>query len=228
MSFPLSVIVPVLNEEKFLDATLSRLAGEADVEILLVDGGSTDRTTCIAGRYPVSVLRSERGRARQMNAGAARAKGDILFFCHADTLVPAGYKKMIETALTGAKTVAGAFSLAIALDGLSIRLIEKLANRRSRKRQLPFGDQGLFLRADRFHNHGGFPDIPLLEDLSLVERLRNHGTIKIIDHCVVSSGRRWDKNGVLLTSLLNQLILLGHRLGIAPARLAQIYQWLGR
>ena len=228
MSPSLSVIIPALNEEKLLAATLDRLCVEPDTEIILVDGGSTDRTTRIAGQYPVLLLASAKGRARQMNTGAARAKGEILFFCHADTLVPPGYKKRLETALTGPDTVAGAFSLAIALDGPLIRLVEFLANHRARSRQLPFGDQGLFLAASRFHLLGGFSDIPLLEDVVLIEKLRYLGSIAIVEAAVISSGRRWQKNGVLLTSLTNQLILLGYRCGISPIRLARLYQRLGR
>jgi len=224
----LSVIVPALNEEILLAATLDRLAGEPDTEIILIDGGSSDRTMEIAAGYNVTILQSEPGRARQMNAGAARAQGQALLFCHADTLVPPAYKELIAATLTQPGTVAGAFSLSISLNGRLIRLVEFLANRRARKKQLPFGDQGLFLAADRFRSLGGYPKIALLEDVVLVERLRRQGTIAIVDQCAVSSGRRWEKNGVLPTSLLNQFILLGYRLGVAPARLAEIYRHLGR
>jgi rSAM/selenodomain-associated transferase 2 len=228
MPLTLSVIVPTYNEENVLAASLDRLASEDSVEIILVDAGSNDQTRSIAEKYSLILVQAKRGRASQMNAGAVLARGEILCFVHADTLLPFGYKNLIREALQSPEVIAGAFSLHIGLAGRSIRLVEALANRRAVRRQLPYGDQGLFLHASRFHRLGGFPDLPLLEDLAFVEQLKKEGKIVILPKPATSSGRRWEKNGVLRTSLLNQLILTGYRLGISPARLARIYLWPGR
>jgi len=224
----LSIIVPTFNEEKVLAACLDRLTSQKDVEIILADAGSSDQTMSIAEKYPLTVLQAKRGRASQMNAGAVHACGEVLCFVHADTLLPFGYKNLILEALESSEVVAGAFSLHISLAGRNIRLVESLANRRAIHRQLPYGDQSLFLHARLYHRLGGFPDLPLLEDLIFVEQLKREGKVVILPEPATSSGRRWKKNGVLRTSLLNQLILTGYRLGISPSRLARIYLRLGR
>lgn len=219
----LSVIVPTLNEEERLAATLTRIATGRPTEIIVVDGGSTDRTAEIAADFPVIFMHSAKGRGRQMNAGVAKATGDLLLFVHADTLMPDGYADLIRRSFDRPGVVGGAFSLRIELEGRLVRLIERLANRRAVHAQMPYGDQGLFLRKDDFSKVGGFPDLPLLEDVVLVDRLRSLGRLLILPQPAVSSGRRWQRHGVLTTSLINRLIILGYRLGVSPARLARLY-----
>ena len=163
-----------------------------------------------------------------MNAGAARAKGTLLLFVHADTIMPDGYADFIRQTLKHPAVAGGAFSLRIDLEGPLIRLVEKLANRRAGQKQMPYGDQGLFLRSRDFSKLDGFPDLPLLEDVVMVERLRELGRIVILPQPASSSGRRWQRHGVLTTSMVNRLIILGYRLGVSPDRLARFYYGFGR
>lgn len=224
----LSVIVPTLNEEEHVQATLASLQGEPGTEIIVVDGGSTDRTRELAAGYAVTLLQAGKGRGRQMNAGADRAKGSLLLFCHADTTLPPGYAALVRRTMSAPDVTGGAFSLRIDLTGWRIRLIEKLANRRACKAQMPYGDQGLFLRKNDFAKLGGFPESALLEDVILVERLRARGRIAVLPQPAISSGRRWQRHGVLATSLRNRFIILGYRLGVSPDSLARLYYGRGR
>ncbi len=220
----ISVIIPALNEAQHITPTLASLSQARGVDILVVDGGSRDQTRALAQAQGAAVLSSSPGRARQLNAGAAAAAGQILFFLHADTLAPPGYDTLIRQALSRPGVSAGAFSLSIANAAASLRLISALANRRSRWLQLPYGDQGLFLPSSLFRALGGFPDLPLMEDVVLVRRLRRHGRILTLPQTVVTSGRRWQQLGVVRTTAINQLMLLGFAWGIAPSTLARLYR----
>ncbi len=224
----LSVIVPTLNEEERIATTLDSLAGAPDTEIIVVDGGSTDQTSERAANFPVTFLNAGKGRGRQMNAGAARARGPLLLFAHADTVLPPDYATLVRRALSAPEVAGGAFSLRIDLGGWRIRLVEKLANRRASKGQMPYGDQALFLRKSAFISLGGFPELALLEDVVLIEQLRSLGRIEVLPQPATSSGRRWQRHGVLTTSLLNRFIILGYHLGVSPDRLARLYYRRGR
>ena len=158
-----------------------------------------------------------------MNAGAREAEGEFLLFLHADTLLPDGFADYIPGILSRPGVSAGAFQLIHPpLPGL--QFIEKMANWRARTLQWPYGDQAIFLRADRFRVLGGFADIPILEDLDLIRRLRRQGRIAIAPVPVIASSRRWQQYGVWRTSLTNQLILAGYFAGISPHRLARWYK----
>jgi len=222
----LSVIIPTFNEEKALTATLASLRLKAGIELLVVDGGSTDRTCEVAQDAGALVLHNEKGRAKQMNRGGSTATGDILLFLHADSQPPANYPKLISQCLAMPDFCAGAFSLGIDLDGPAIRCIETMATIRSRLLQRPYGDQGLFLHRSLFHQLGGFPDVSFLEDLLFVKKLRQSGKIITLPEKVITSGRRWQQRGIIRTTLLNQCILLGHFLGVSPKRLAGFYHRL--
>ncbi len=222
----ISVIIPTLDESARLATTLGAIvaAVQPGVEVLVVDGGSRDDTVAVAEAHGVPVLASPPGRGGQMNRGAAAARGEILLFLHGDTLLPPGFAAAVRQALAEPEVVAGAFRLAFAPP---LPAVAWGANFRSRRLQLPFGDQALFLRRELFLDVGGFPEIPLLEDVALVRALRRRGRIAILPQAVVTSARRWQRRGVVANTLLNQLILFCFFLGVSPARLAGWYRRRG-
>lgn len=220
----ISIIIPVLNEATQLPKILAIRDIATNVEIIVVDGGSQDETVEIALKSSVKLIQSEPGRSRQMNAGAAIATGKIFLFLHADTQLPKQFENLIHQTLCQPTTIAGAFELRIEGDLLGLRWIERSVNWRSRYLQMPYGDQALFLRRDTFEEVGGFPELPIMEDFELVRKLRQHGKISIAPAAVITSGRRWQKLGVVRTTVLNQAIILAYFLGVSPFRLRQWYR----
>lgn len=232
----ISIIIPVLNEAATIEKTLTRLHNIADLEVIVVDGGSKDETVAIAQAIAhrcaklfapsseLKVIPAVAGRANQMNAGAAVATGDILLFLHADTHLPPEFDILVRQSLENPGTVAGAFELRIDANLQGLRIIEKMVNVRSRVFSMPYGDQAIFLKATTFHNLGGFPDLPIMEDFELMRRLKRQGRITIVPASVLTSGRRWQKLGVLKTTLMNQLIITGYFLGIPSVQLAHWYR----
>lgn len=222
----ISVIVPTLDEEARIAARLEELSVIDDLhEILVVDGGSRDATVGIARSFPRAlVLASPRGRARQMNRGATAAVGDVLLFLHADVSLPAYAAASIREALRDPRVVAGAFRTRTIGDSRKtwLRPFLRLADLRSRYTSLPYGDQALFVLADVFRQAGGFPEIPLMEDLELSRRLRRLGRIRTVRDCVRVSGRRFESRPIYYAFLMNVLPLL-YRLGVPPAWLARTY-----
>lgn len=216
----LSIIVPTLNEAKTIESTLRSTESEGDVELIIADAGSTDDTTNIAKNYGAIVVPSRPGRGRQMNAGAAMASGDVLLFLHADSTLPIGYLDCIRSTLNQ-KVIAGAFRLNINDTHWGLRWIERGANLRSRYRQLPYGDQGIFVSAPTFYDLGGFSNWPLMEDYDLCRRLRKQGQIRLANASIKTSARRWLTVGLWRTTLVNQLCIAGFCLGIAPEKLAR-------
>ena len=220
----ISIIIPVLNEAAIIQETLLRLQDESDIEVIVVDGGSRDKTIALAQELGVKVIYSPAaGRAHQMNTGATAATGDILLFLHADTHLPPGYQTMVKETLSQPKTIAGAFELKIDGKAHSLRLVEKIVNWRSRFFSMPYGDQAIFLKASVFEEIGGFPNLPIMEDFELIRCLQRLGRITIAPAAVLTSDRRWQKLGVLKTTLINQLIIIGYFLGIPPVKLARLY-----
>jgi rSAM/selenodomain-associated transferase 2 len=219
----ISIIIPVHNEEAAIGRCLDGLPRTAGLEILVVDGGSMDRTVSEVEQRGHRCLASPPGRGRQQHEGALAARGDNLLFLHCDTLLPENFLSLVDTTLAQKGVAAGAFELGIEAPGGAFRIIEHAANLRSRLLQLPYGDQGLFMSRSTYHAVGGFPDQPLLEDVVLVQKLRNHGKIMIVPAKVQTSARRWRDMGILKTTLLNQLILAGWRVGLSPHRLAAWY-----
>ena len=216
-----SVIIPTLNEERGLGATLEAAAREPGVQVIVVDGGSSDSTVSIARGYGVKVIETSRGRARQMNAGATAARGDALLFLHADTRPPANFGRYVRRGLSDPSVAAGAFEFRTDAPGPLMRLVERLANWRSRHLFMPYGDQAIFLRADTFRRLGGFADLPLLEDHELMRRLRRLGRVWIAPVAAVTSARRFRDHGAVVTSLIHRAIVLAHTLGVPPATLAR-------
>lgn len=220
----ISVIIPVLNEAAHLEQTLAAAQTGSNVELIVVDAGSQDSSVAIAQAAGAHVLSTTPGRAHQMNAGAAIATGEILLFLHADTCLPVGYDTQARYLLAQPKVIAGAFDLQINHTTPSIRFVEWGVRQRSRWLQLPYGDQAIFLKTKVFRALDGFPKQPIMEDFALVKQLQKRGKIAIAPLTVQTSGRRWQKLGVLKTTLLNQAIVLGYYLGIPTERLARWYR----
>lgn len=223
----LSVVIPTLNEAAHIAGTIGRLQAMAEdiaIECIVADGGSGDDTCALAAGCGARVIVSDGGRGAQLNAGAALARAPLLLFLHADCAVPADYAASVRAALGDPGLALAAFRLAIAPADWQLRLVAAGANLRSRWLGLPYGDQGLALRADDFARLGGFRPLPIMEDYDLVRRARGLGRIVIMDSAVTASARRWQRLGVLRTTLTNQAMLAGHALGVAPARLARWYR----
>ena len=217
----LSIIIPALNEEANLAATLASIPFIPDIEIILVDGGSRDQTIELARGLGVEVLQSLPGRARQMNAGARLASGEVLLFLHADTQLPDQFFSYVQGMMAKPGIAAGCFSLSILESGFALRVIACMANLRSRFLQMPYGDQAIFLRAKLFWKIGGFPELPVMEDVALVRRLRGLGRIETLPATVSTSSRRWQREGLLRTTLVHQIALIGYFLGVSPRRIAR-------
>lgn len=219
----LSVIIPVLNEAPTIALTLQSIQSPG-VEIILVDGGSSDNTVEIAQNMGIkTILSPEPGRAMQMNTGAKYATGNILLFLHADTQLPQNYSQLVQETLAKPNTIAGAFPLKINSPNPLLRLIEKGVNARSRFLQMPYGDQGIFLEKATFESTGGFRDLPIMEDFQFIRILKKKGKIRLATAHVLTSARRWEKLGVIKTTLINQMIILGYFFGISPTKLKQWY-----
>ena len=219
----ISVIVPTLNEQDCLTATLDALALAPGDELIIVDAGSDDGTPDIAKRYTSKCYQGHRGRARQMNHGARHAGGDILLFLHADTLLPADGLDAVRHALRQPGTVGGAFRLIITPATPALRLVAWGTNLRSRFGGLPYGDQALFVSRRVFDELGGYDDVPFMEDIRLVQALRRRGRLTILPQAVATSGRRWQRDGVLLTTARNILLMALYFCGVQPATLKQWY-----
>jgi rSAM/selenodomain-associated transferase 2 len=219
---PVSVIIPTLNEEGCLGETLCRLHEQKPHEILVVDGGSTDATCRIAadaGR----LLHGPRGRAVQMNLGAAHATGDVLLFLHADCSPEPGALTAAERCLARRGVVAGCFRMTVASPGWAYRLIGTAATARVRLTGLIYGDQGLFVRRDGFERVGGFPQLRLMEDVFLSLRLRRQGRMVVAPPRIFVSPRRWQQQGVIRQTLRNWTLTALAAGGVHPDRLAAYY-----
>ena len=219
----ISVIVPVLNEEKSIAATLQALAPLQPYETIVVDGGSQDRTPEIAAEFGVKVIPSERGRARQMNRGAREASGDVLLFLHADTRLPPTAFSDIAGAMGDPRYVGGRFD--VELDGKHwlLPLVGRLISYRSRLSKVATGDQALFVRREVFQRMGGFADIPLMEDIAFCRTLKRLGEVACLRSRVVTSARRWEVDGVWRTIFRMWTLKLLYLTGVSPARLKQFY-----
>ncbi len=214
-----SIIIPTLNEEERIAACLASTQKSSNVERIVVDGGSHDRTVELARFLGARVLSSLKGRARQMNAGAEAAKGELLIFLHADTCLPEGFDGYVRQVLARPEVAAGAFEFRLDVSSPSLRLIERVANWRARKLQMPYGDQAIFIRADLFHALGGFPDMPIMEDFELIRRLKKKGRIEIASLAAITSARRWQTQGTWRTTFLHWVIVGAYYLGVSPSRI---------
>src|SRR5712692_9697068 len=220
-----SIIMPVLNEEAEMENQLAHLTRQCvhnDYELLIVDGGSSDGTVALAQRFG-QIICSARGRATQMNAGAANASGDVLIFLHADTRLPDDAFCAIERALTSPNVVGGAFRLCYNCESRLYQLVAYTTNLRSRLRTLFTGDQAYFIRASSFKAVGGYPDQPLMEDLEIITRLRKIGKVILLPQYVTTSARRHEKIGLLRSVLFMWYLRTLYKFGVSPAELQRKY-----
>jgi uncharacterized protein len=227
----LSIIIPVLYEAERIQtclANLTRLAGDLNLEVIIIDGDPQANTLShlpSAYSHVLKGIQSPKGRGTQMNAGVKIAQGQVLLFLHADTDLPEQALQHIIRTCTQAPFAGGAFDLAIASPRWSLKLIGKVASWRSRLTHIPYGDQAIFMRKDVFEQVQGYPDIPLMEDVALMQRLKQQGhPIQILSKTVKVSARRWEKEGIMRCTLRNWSLILLYFLGIAPETLARWYQ----
>jgi rSAM/selenodomain-associated transferase 2 len=218
------VIIPALNETDNIAETLLSIGHENNIQVIVADGGSQDNTVSIAQSLGAKVINVLPPRSKQMNEGAAEATGDVLLFLHADTRLPKNFARLVLRSLARPGIAAGAFELRIDAPTPALRLIERIANRRSRCLRTPYGDQGIFMLSRVFHEAGGFSDFPIMEDFELIRRLRKKGEIITLSAPILTSSRRWQNFGILKTTLINQLVIIAYYMGIPPATIARLYR----
>jgi rSAM/selenodomain-associated transferase 2 len=217
-----SVIIPTLNEAAVIAGTIDALRSQAPFEIIVADGGSTDGTAEHAGGAD-DVLAAPRGRAAQMNAGAAVARGQHLLFLHADCVLAAGALTAASAALRRRGVIAGCFTMRVRAAGLLYRAIDACATARVRLTGIAYGDQGLVLRRADFERLGGFPALRLMEDVFLSRRLRREGRVVVLPHAIHVSPRRWEQAGLVRQTLRNWGLTALAIAGVPPDRLAAFY-----
>lgn len=219
----ISVVVPILNEERTIAALLRALMQLKPHELILVDGGSSDGTRAICRQFGVEVLTSPRGRAAQMNYGARRATGDVLLFLHADTRLPPTAFDDIRDALGDPRFVGGRFDIQLDGDHWMLRVIGAMISLRSRLSNVGTGDQAIFVRREMFQGMGGFPDIPIMEDVAFCRALKRLGEVACLRSKVITSARRWELDGVWRTIFRMWMLKSLYLMGVSPHRLKRYY-----
>ena len=227
----LSVIIPALDEEEAIGRAIRSCRGAGPCEVIVVDGGSRDRTVEIARGEADAVIIAPRGRAAQMNAGAAAARGEVLLFLHADTRLPTGSAPAVFDALRDPAVIGGAFRVRPAASPGAGRYVRaalgitgRMIGARAAVSRSYSGDQAIFLRAEAFRAVGGYPEIPLMEDVALSRRMRRAGKTVLLPLRVETSGRRWEAWGPLRTVLFMWRLRIGYLLGRTPSRCAEAYR----
>lgn len=222
----LSIVMPVLNEAAGLGAALQALAPllARGAELIVADGGSSDHSAALALTGGAQLVNAPRGRALQMNAGAAQARGEVLLFLHADTTLPTNAVALISEALAGGSRVWGRFDVSISGRPRLLRVIATLMNLRSRWSGIATGDQAMFMTRAAFEMVGGFPAQPLMEDIEMSRRLLHLSRPACLRARVLTSGRRWEARGVWHTMWLMWRLRFAYWRGVAPERLADLYK----
>ena len=223
---PLSIVIPTLNEGEAIGDTLAALQPlrARGCEVIVADGGSADGTVALARPLADAVLPSPPGRARQQNAGAAAAAGEVLLFLHADTRLPADADARVVDGLGRSGRGWGRFDVRLSGRHPMLRVIERMMGLRSRLSGIATGDQAIFVRREWFHAVGGFPEIPLMEDVALSKALKRRGRPLCLRETVTTSSRRWERRGVYRTMALMWRLRLAYWLGADPASLADRYR----
>lgn len=218
----ISVIVPVYNEQQTIKGAVDQLLGSGgDIEVIVADGNGDSTISLLEENPRLKLCAAPKGRAGQMNAGAALAAGETLLFLHADTRLPEGAFEQI--AQSGA--VFGAFDLRIDSPRLVFRVIERAASWRTRLTQIPYGDQAVFVRRELFEQAGGFDAVPIMEDVMLAQKIKRLGfKPRIFKTPVLTSARRWEKEGIVYGTLRNWLLICAYFMGVHPAKLARWYK----
>ncbi|MFH0726043.1 MAG: TIGR04283 family arsenosugar biosynthesis glycosyltransferase [Pseudomonadota bacterium] len=223
----ISVIIPVFQEAKTIQHTLNHLCHLSSfekLEIIMVDGETSRSTLRAIPQEAVIKLSGPKGRGAQMNYGASIATGNILLFLHADTLLPANAIKTILDAFASKNIMGGAFDLSIDAKGVFFRVIEAFVHIRTRIIRMPYGDQAIFIKKRCFHQLGGYPDIPIMEDVALIRKIkkRRQKTI-IIPSPVKTSARRWKTEGRVYCTLRNWILLVLYSAGVSAEKIAKYY-----
>ena len=220
----ISVVIPTLDEASRIAESIESVVGSG-VEVIVVDGGSTDETCHLARDIGVRVFASERGRARQLRLGGEKSTGNTVLFLHADTRLEAGWQEAVSKTLSDPACAGGAFAFRLAEHGWRERWIEKGVALRVALLGLPYGDQAIFVRRDVLERMGGIPIVPMMEDLDLVRAIKRAGRLEMSTLTATTSARRYTRGGLLRTLVLHQLALLVWWLGLDRARLAG---WMDR
>ena len=219
----LSIIIPALNEAAVIERAISAAWQAGADEVILADGGSQDNTVPLAQAAGCQVVTSRPGRARQQNVGAARATGDILLFQHADNWLEETALSQVKNALQNPNLVAGAFRQRIDFPGRLYRYLERGNAWRARCWGLPYGDQGIFLRRQTFEQVGRFPEVPLMEDVLLMQRVRRKRRPILLAGPIHIDARRWQRHGIVRQTIRNWTLLAALQLGASPDDLARFY-----
>jgi rSAM/selenodomain-associated transferase 2 len=222
-----SIIVPVVHESDRINSLIENiegLTGDGGHEVIVVDGSPTKDTIRAIDNDEIIKLVSLKGRARQMNAGASVAKGEILIFLHADTELPRDALKKISSVMVQPRYVAGAFELDIKSDRLRFKLLSRWASLRCRLTRIPYGDQAIFVKRDYFNSLGGYRDIPVMEDVELMRRIKRRGDkICIVPEQAKTSPRRWEQEGFIYVNVRNAFLFTSYIFGVSPEKLASFY-----
>ena len=221
----ISIVIPTLNEAKDIQKTLALLQPlrERGHEIIISDGGSTDNTTKLAASLADKIISSAKSRASQMNTGAKKASGDILWFLHADTFIPENSDIIIRNHLQNSNKVWGRFNIRLSGQHFLFRIIERMVNLRSKLTGIATGDQGIFIRQEYFKKLNGFSEIPLMEDIEISTRLKSFSSPICLTQKLITSSRRWEKHGILKTVFLMWQLRLAYFMGTSANKLARKY-----
>lgn len=221
----ISIIVPILNEEKFISKFLEQFDNfPKEIEIILIDGGSSDLTVELVSqsKFPIKIS-PKKGRAVQMNFGASLAKSQNLLFLHSDVKIALSQVEKAISLLEKDKVFAGAFGILIDSDSKALKTISQTANQRSKFSGIAYGDQGLFLKKENFKKIGGFPEVPLGEDIKISQEIKKMDKITFLDDCLKISPRRWQKEGILFVTLRNWFLATLLICGVNPQKIVKLY-----